>query len=156
MAGLADARFIFVMRDPVERLWSGIKHRIRQKIEAGTIAPDAVVARFAAAVDAADDPDLARSDYQRTLRALDAAVKPTRLLLLFHETLFSQDTYDRVTDFPGIARGRARPGRQVNRGREVAIRPHPVALGRARERLAPVYNEVRRRFGPAVPAKWMQ
>jgi len=156
MAAFADARFVFVMRDPVARLWSGIKHRMRLRIDDGKAGPGAVAARFAAAVDAPDDPDMARSDYARTIAALEAAVSESRRLYLFHETLFSQASYDRVTDFLGIARGRARPGREVNRSRTVDARPDAAALRRARERLAPVYGFVRERFGTEVPATWMQ
>jgi hypothetical protein len=156
MAALGDARFVFVMRDPVARLWSGIKHRMRHRIDEGTVAPSEVAARFAAAVEAPDDPDVARSDYVRTIAALEAAVPEGRRLYLFHETLFSQAAYDRVTDFVGIARGRARPGREVNRSRTVDARPDPAVVRRARERLAPVYDFVRERFGPDVPATWMQ
>lgn len=156
MAGVADARFLFVMRDPVARLWSGIKHRLRAGIDAGTVAPEAVAARFTEAVEAPDDPDLARSDYGRTIAALEAAVPKSRRLYLFHETLFSQAAYDRVTDFLGVARGRARPGREVNRSRAIDVRPDAAALARARERLAPVYDFVRGRFGREVPATWMQ
>ena len=80
----------------------------------------------------------------------------SRRLYLFHETLFSQAAYDRVTDFLGVARGRARPGREVNRSRAIDVRPDAAALARARERLAPVYDFVRGRFGREVPATWMQ
>jgi hypothetical protein len=156
MAALADARFVFVMRDPVARLWSGIKHGLRSKIEGEGMSPDAVVARFAAAVDAADGPNLARSDYARTIASLEAAVPPSRVLYLFHETLFSQSAFDRVTDFLGVARGAARPWREVNRSGMSEVRPDAASWRRARERLEPVYAFVRERFGSEVPAVWMR
>ena len=156
MAALADARFLFVMRDPVARLWSGIDHRLGTRITDGTTSPEVAAARFTAALEDNENPDLARSDYGRTIAALEAAVPESRRLYLFHETLFSQAAYDRVTDFLGVARGRARPGREVNRSRAIDVRPDAAALARARERLAPVYDFVRGRFGREVPATWMQ
>ena len=157
MAALADARFLFVMRDPVDAaLVRDQASAARRGSIAGTVAPEAAAARFTAAVEAPDDPDLARSDYGRTIAALEAAVPESRRLYLFYETLFSQAAYDRLTDFLGIARGRARPGREVNRSRAIDGRPDAAALARARERLAPVYDFVRGRFGREVPATWMQ
>jgi hypothetical protein len=156
MAAVADARFVFVMRDPVDRLWSGIRHRLRPRLASGALSPEAAAERFSAAVDAPDDADLARSDYRRTIDALEAAVPSAAVLCLFHESLFNQAAYDRVTDFLSIARGRARSWRRVNRGSDVAARPDAAALRRARERLAPVYDYVRQRFGSEVPATWMQ
>jgi hypothetical protein len=156
MAALADARFVFVMRDPVERLWSGVKHGLRRRIDEGSIAPEQVVARFERAIDADDDPNLARSDYPQTIAALEAAVDSSRVLYLFHETLFSQASYDRVTDFACVARQKVRTARVVNGSPTVAAKPPAATYARARERLAPVYDFVRERFGPDVPATWMQ
>ena len=136
------------MRDPVARLWSGIDHRLGTRITEGTTSPEVAAARFTAALEDNENPDLARSDYGRTIAALEAAVPESRRLYLFHETLFSQAAYDRVTDFLGVARGRARPGREVNRSRAIDVRPDAAALARARERLAPVYDFVREPVRP--------
>ena len=155
MDALGDARFAFVMRDPVDRLWSGTRHRLDAQLAAGEVTPRALIARFAASVEADDDRDVARCDYRRTIAALESSVDPRRVLYLFHETLFDQATCDRQTSFVGVDRRRAHPGRQVNRGPRV-VRPDAAMRTRARERLAPIYDFVRERFKAAVPTTWMQ
>ena len=78
---------------------------------------------------------------------------PRRVLYLFHETLF-QAAYDRRrASSASPAGGRGPDGRSTAaEGRP----PDAAARARARERLAPVYDFVRRRFGREVPATWMQ
>ena len=74
-AWLARSLRLFVMRDPVARLLVRDQaSAATPRSQPGTVAPEAVAARFAAAVEAHDDRDLARSDYGRTIAALEAAV----------------------------------------------------------------------------------
>ncbi len=155
MAALAgDARFLFVMRDPVARLWSGIQHRCKTAVAAGTMGADEMVARFGEAVARPRSPDVARSDYRRTIEALEAVIAPSRIHYAFFETMFSQGEYDRICGFLEVPRQRVRTWRRVNRATRPALRPDAAALAAARERLAPVYDFVRSRFGDEVPAEW--
>ena len=41
-----NARFVFLMRDPVERLWSGVRHALRDRIRSGAATEDEIRARF--------------------------------------------------------------------------------------------------------------
>jgi hypothetical protein len=150
-----EARFLFIMRDPVARLWSGLRHRFGKQLGTGGMTAAELEARFLAVLDADLRGDLARSDYRRTITELEAAVPPARILYLFHETQFAQGPYDRLADFLGVARRRGRVRRRVNRGVEVGS-PGPGAIAAARERLAEVYAFVRERFGAEVPAEWMR
>ena len=93
----SDARFVFLMRDPVDRLWSALRHRYRahphldpiERFEDALLRP-AIVKRTA---------------YEETLTTLDAAVPPGQVLVLFYEDLFSvADTtvLRSISDFLGI------------------------------------------------------
>jgi Sulfotransferase family len=155
MAGLGDARFIFIMRDPVSRLWSGVRHRMSPRVKAGKATDADVVARFTRVIDK-PDLDFSRSDYKRTIEALESVIERDRILYLFHETMFDQSVADRVTAFLGIGQATVSPGKRRNKGIEVRVGPDDGLLARARERLAPVYDFVRTKFGDDVPAKWMK
>lgn len=98
-----DTKFIFIMRDPVARMWSGVHHRFRFRLRADDSA-DYLLRAFS---DALADPfhhDRRRSDYATTLRNLFGAVRREQVLCLFFEDLFQQKTLDRVTDFLDVPR----------------------------------------------------
>src|SRR5690606_12763205 len=95
----ANTRFIFIMRDPVDRLWSGIRHEFKVY---GRDDQKAMLAEFAKALEEPDSRHFQRSDYRRTMQELEAAVPIERILYLFYESLFSAQNGQRVADFLGI------------------------------------------------------
>lgn len=155
MAELApDVRFVFVMRDPVDRLWSGLRHRHRSRIESGEWGERDLLAAFDALIDDPYDPDFRRSDYARTLEELEAAVPGARILCLFYETLFEEKAMHRLADFLGIAPLRAALGQRSHAGPALGGGPSPALVRRAREALSRTYEAVASRFGDEVPAAW--
>lgn len=151
-----DARFLFVLRDPVERLWSGVKHRFRMEIAAGRIDGDALIAAFRDAVADSADRNHRRSDYRPTITALEAAVPAQRILYLFYETLFAQGTFDRITAFLGIEPAAADATLRINESRKGGLRPPARDLDTARRVFAPVYDAMENKFGSALPGNWAQ
>lgn len=146
MAALGrDVRFVFVMRDPVARLISGLS------MAAGRGA-GGIEALLARALDGDPGQDLARSRYEATLAALDAAVAPERAGLFFYETLFEQGEVDRLTDFLGVGRWPAEVDRRVLAG--AAAEVSEAGLRAAEAALAPTYAALRARFGDGLPAAW--
>ena len=155
MAALGrDVRFLFVMRDPVDRLISGVRMNVRKERPGEGPAPGRFAERLAEALDDPEDPGLLRSRYDRTIRRLESVVPVERICYFFFETLFRQEEMDRLADFLGIARRPARFEKKVNAGKAAAERPSAEAEARAMEALAPVYDFVRARFGAQVPEKW--
>lgn len=132
-------RFVFVMRDPVDRLWS----QLRMDGRKGR-------ADWAARWDR--DTHLGRSDYRRTIEALEAAVPKGDILYLFFEDLFTEASIRALCGHLGIGYVTAEFGAKVYEGQAEAA--DPGLLAAARDRLAPVYDFIRDRFGPAVPAAW--
>ena len=127
-----NVKFVFLMRDPVERLWSGIRHTLRAVLER--------------------DPDLGRSRYDRTLASMEAA--GCNLHVAFYEHLFSDAALASLADFLEV------DGLEGDYDRvEYAGARHKATLGadlraRAREALAETYDYVFDRFGDAVPDQW--
>ena len=71
-------RFVFIMRDPVDRLWSALKFDSIRR-------PGAAARNYRAAF---DDPEFAlRSDYGRTIAELEKVVSREDILYLFYEPL---------------------------------------------------------------------
>lgn len=143
-------RFVYLMRDPVERLWSNL--RAMAAVRGGDAAAvadraRALFDRWAAGEERAVD---ARSDYAGALRRLFAAVPEPARFVAFHEELFTGATAARLCAFLGIA-ARKPTGPVVNRGPDV-----PLDLGRraiAADRLARQYDEVKSLIG-RLPDRW--
>ena len=132
-------KFVFVMRDPVDRLWS----QLRMDGRKGR-------ARWQDRWNRASH--IGRSDYRRTIEALEAEVPPGDILYLFFEDLFSEAAIQALCDHIGLDYMPADFGAKVHEGH--AELADPRLLAAARDRLAPVYEYIRTRFGPAVPAAW--
>jgi len=154
MDSIRPARFIFVLRDPVERLWSQIRMSTSTKYP--NLSDAAYVEKcIRHARDLCARRNLARiprADYARTMAALEAAVPAERILYAFYEELFTQDSLDRICAFLGIAPVPVESDKRVNLGRSTSLPPDIAAL--LEKGLAPQYAAVAARFGDAVPASW--
>lgn len=153
MAALApDVRFFFVMRDPVERLLSGLRRELRKRH--GTAATPALLAeRLAEALATEEDVNLAKSRYDRTLAALEAGVGAGRVATFFYETLFSQAEADRLAAHLSLPLRPAPLEARPNAARDAAGAVPEALRAEALARLAPVYDMVAQRFG-ALPPGW--
>lgn len=155
MAALSpDARFVFILRDPLERALSGLRFWIRAKGETATSA--SLSAHLALSLDGDPEEVFARSRYDLTLARLEAAVPRDRIGCFFYETLFDQAEIDRLTDFLGIDPRPAEFSRRVHEGTGKDAVADPALIARAREELAPVYDFAAARFGAALPAAWRE
>ncbi|GIX14862.1 MAG: hypothetical protein KatS3mg118_2821 [Paracoccaceae bacterium] len=153
MAALApDVRFIFIMRDPVDRMWSAIRTQAdapglsEAEFRARAIG---IVDRFLREGRTRRSP---RSDYVRTITELEAAVPRERILYLFYEDLFRVDSIEELCRFLGIAPRPADFQRRSNPGRIFALDADRV-IG-LRDALMGQYEFVAERFGAALPAIW--
>jgi hypothetical protein len=143
-----DARMIFVMRDPVDRLWSAVRHDARA--DGASVAPGRLVA-------ALDDRGTAiRSAYERTLTTLDECVPAEQVLVLFYEDLFSADDDSAVvalTEFLGLEGASPDRGARVGPGDGEPV-PDDEVPG-AVVALGDTYRAVAERFD-AIPPRWKE
>lgn len=153
MCALAPGtRFLFILRDPLDRVWSSIR------MAANKDEPDA--AEFARRCAArarsfAAEGNRRRgliSAYEDTVTALDAAVPADRRLYLFHEGLFEPETVAALLGFLGLAPVASDPARRSNPGRPLEL-PEALVPGLL-ARLMPTYRFCAARFGAALPARW--
>ena len=152
-AASPDARFVFVLRDPVDRLWSNVRHaRSRGFLPGGSDAD--LEAAFRAWLDDRESAAFRRSDYERTIRELEAAVPAERIAYFFYETLFDGAEIARLAAFLGIGPIRADLGARVNPGSDAGAVPDPALSALAAARFASAYAFAAERFGQALPAAW--
>ncbi len=147
-AAFPSARFIFVMRDPVDRFWSAARKALRA-------APDVDVVTHLDRL-LQHDRLMARSDYQGTLGTLDANVPPERALVLFYEDLFGgtgADELRRITEFLGLDSLEGDLEITANEGIETEMPAERVEV--VAHTFADTYRYVSDRFSP-LPARWAE
>lgn len=151
-----DVRFVYILRDPIDRLVSALRMSMRRAVrtDAPRIAEMAFEERLAKAAADPDERNLQLSQYDATIRRLESVVAPEKIGYFFYETILSQPEVDRLADFLGISRRPADFETRVHAaaGDEGALGAEMEArLGQV---LAPTYAFVRARFGDRVPAAW--
>lgn len=145
-----DVRFLFIMRDPVERLWSHVR------MMAGRRDPDGVVTarrceRILARTIGGEESQIERrSDYASALKRLMAAVPGGKLLIEVFEEMVSRDGLARICDFLGIARVEPSPI-PVHKGQALTMTPDQRR--RAAHWLAPQYDAAHDVLG-RMPDAW--
>lgn len=151
-----DVRFLFIMRDPIDRLVSALRMSMRRAVrtDAPRIAEMAFAERVEKAVGDPEERNVLLSRYERTIGRLESVVAPERIGYFFYETILAQPEVDRLADFLGIARRPGDFGARVHgaTGDEGAL--EAGMEDRLAAALAPTYAFVRARFGDRVPAAW--
>jgi hypothetical protein len=157
MAGICrNAKFVFVMRDPVARLWSGIGLGL-----AGMSPEDGDrerASRLEDALGADTTRQFARSNYARTIKELEQSIPVEDIHYVFFEDLFSRPAMRALYEFVGVAQAdliseKAPPDKVLN-ARRVGRDLEPETRARCKERFAPVYEFIHDRFGDWVPEAW--
>ncbi|QUS35522.1 sulfotransferase [Falsirhodobacter algicola] len=150
VASMGDVRVLYLMRDPVARLWSQVrmdaKRAATHRTEIAGLAQQMLDRALAGQGGA-----WMRSDYAGALKRLDAAVDPRKLCVAFYETLMTPQGFDRITSFLGIAPHRPDFAKRVHGGVDVTLSQADRA--RALTALRPQYDAVARRAGE-LPAAW--
>ena len=105
MAGLGgrDVRMVYLLRDPIERLWSHVRMIAGRRSDDGTVTQkrcDRILKRTLAGEEGEIS---ARGDYRAALTKLSRAIDPARLLVLVFEELVTGDAVARLCAFLGIA-----------------------------------------------------
>lgn len=152
MAALGDTRFVFLMREPVARLWSAVRMKMAKKVENPAEFESACQERLDLMLEMGREKEFARADYAGTLVRLEQAVPTKRRLVMFCEDLFTQAAADRICDFLEIARHPLGALGIVNEGLRAQMRPDQETALAAR--LRPQYEAICAAFGDKVPQAW--
>lgn len=155
MAAIAPVtRFVFIMRDPVARLWSNI--RMEAHMQARRKGADAAQLAEEMAGRYLDDKRRSvalRSDYTGMLQRLADAVPSAHVFVEFYERLFSAPVIERLCAFLGISHRPADFETKVHQGERMDM---PAGLHTAlRAKLAPQYAGVAAQFND-LPDAWQR
>ncbi len=157
-----NARFLFLMRDPIDRLWSEVRmsaQKTGKRLGEDEEASDEVylhrcLKRLDAAI--ADGPltEADRSNYMLTLQELEAAVPAAQIMTVFFEDMFEQASIDRMCGFLGIAPIPAQVETVKFPGRKLSF-PQDRYAG-VYNWLAGQYDGAAAKFGDTLPARWRE
>lgn len=155
MASIGQAKFVFILRDLISRMWSQI--RMAMKVQHGTDATPELLAqacreRAELLINSGRLKNIERADYARTITELEAAVPAERIKYVFYENLFGGGAPEEICDFLGIDPLPVDGEKRVNEGVKLPI--HDDIKATFAQTFAPQYDFVRARFGDGVPGKW--
>ncbi|KQI72803.1 hypothetical protein AN191_07320 [Loktanella sp. 5RATIMAR09] len=147
-----NTKFLYLIRDPLDRLWSHIRmqaRRQRQEHEVYEKKSNNILYRILNR--GQERHILERGDYPKVIRKLRRVIPEGRLLVQFAEDLFTADGLNRLCAFLGIKPVKAGVIRPANEGPEVAMldKLRPRAVGLLNEH----YEWVARNVGP-LPQRW--
>lgn len=151
-----NVRFIFLMRDPVSRFISGVRHSLRKKLGKGNVSEEALSEAINRFAQSSNGRPAALSRYDKTIQALEQSIPHDHILYVFFEDMFEQSQVQRICSFLGL------PFVAGNIDRKSNVAGKSAAPVRAENRrviaqaLAPVYEFTFARFGHSVPQKWRE
>jgi hypothetical protein len=139
-----DVRFVFIMRDPVDRCWSQFRMTRRNR------SVEMVNQDFVRLV---GGPQMTlRGDYKRTIEELEKSVSPTHIKYLFFENMFTPEAMKGLTDFLGVDEWPADFDEKSNVSPPAKLEPELAKL--AFDRFRHVYEFIASRFGEQLPQLW--
>ncbi len=148
-----DVRWVYLMRDPVDRLWSQVRMMAARRASGAEDFARTAEALMRAELSRIESGVADREDYRGAVARLRAAVPDGRLLTMLHDDLMTEAGIARLCGFLGIAPAPADFARRVLEGRPLALAEELRA--RAALLLAPQYEFVAG-LVPALPARWRQ
>ncbi len=152
MAGIApDVRFLYLLRDPVARLWSQVRMMAERAASTEAEVPALAHRLLARLLSGEAGPASFRLDYAGALRRLVAAVLPERRMVAFNDEVLTPEGMPRLWSFLGLGPGPVDTARRVFPGVPVTLTVAEAAAARAY--LAPQYAAVEAHFG-RLPASW--
>ncbi len=153
MAKMArDVRFLFLMRDPVERLWSHVRMIAARRDPSGKVSQMRCARILSRTIAGEEEPIARRSDYAGTLERLARAVPGIQLMVDVFEEMVRGVGLLRLCEFLGIAPMTGDPA-LVHAGQ-------PLEMTRDQRRAAarwlePQYEAAERVLG-RMPSAWQR
>lgn len=147
----ADVRFLYLLRDPVSRLWSQVRMEAGRKTEGLAAFRERAFALMGEKIDAILNGAADREDYAGTVARLRSAVSPQRLMVQLQDDMMSLPGLARLCAFLGIAPREADFDKRVHEGTPLAL--DEGLRRRAQVALRPQYDFVASLF-PALPEGW--
>lgn len=145
-----DLKVIFLMRDPVDRIWSGLRMHQKNKAKKGIfIDDDMLVEDFMATFKVSGIP--LRSNYKLTMKNIEAVFSEDAILYAFYENLFTRTSIDQIDNFLGIKLEGIDFEKKINQSPEKPLPDHAIEY--ALRELKEQYMECNTKF-PVTRNLW--
>ncbi|MEM1429978.1 MAG: sulfotransferase [Pseudomonadota bacterium] len=163
MAALGDqTRFLYILRDPLDRLISEARSRPVEGAADDAARDAALARRFEERIDVltrsqtqGDPAPRHRAEYHKTIAALESAVPADHILYAFYEDLVTAQRLGALEGWLGLTAPLwAQPGEVRNPATYRGWTPREDQIMRARRALAPVYEFMSARYGERLPNRW--
>ncbi len=153
MAGVSPRTlFVYLVRDPVSRLWSHVRMQAQRQLQAGEDLVRKAIALMRRIINRGQPAHvLARGDYPATHARLVEAVPPGRVRVEYCERLYTEDGQRDMAQFLDIGYHPANAAMRVHEGTKIAL-PAELAA-RAARLLANHYTWAASTLGP-LPQAW--
>ena len=145
-----DVRILYLMREPVDRLWSHVRMIAARRDGQGRVTAQRCDRILNRVINGEEDQIAKRSDYADALTKLLRAIPRRRLLIEVFEDMIAGDAFARICGFLGIAR--VKPSRvPVYEGQklEMTLKQRDAAAAW----LAPQYDAAAQALG-RMPEAW--
>ncbi|MEL7344384.1 MAG: sulfotransferase [Pseudomonadota bacterium] len=146
---MANVAFVYLLRDPIERLWSQIRQVSAMRESDGTVTRARADRIFERTLKGKEGEITSRSDYEGAVTRLSKAAGD-KLHVVVTEDVTQEAGFHRLCQALGLSR-HAPLGDTINEGQGLEMTKEQRA--RAREWLQPQYDFVARHLG-ALPAAW--
>ena len=145
-----SVKVIFIMRDPVERVWSYLRMRQRRMKQSGTVIVDADLAAVFASVYRSQGV-IARTRYDETIRSLRQVFAEDDLCFSFYESLFNEDSTKSISKFLNLELKQIDTSEKINASKTIALSQD--LRDRCKEFYSDVYSFCEAEF-PEVKMLW--
>jgi hypothetical protein len=147
-----DVKVVFLMRDPIDRLWSHVR-MIAGRSNHADIGFEKKCRRVLkrATHEGTHEHMVQRGDYAHIVQKLKSVVPAKNLHIEFFEQLLTEDGVRRLCDFLGVSYMPADLERKVHEGKSLKMDEN--MRGWAADFMAPQYAFAKETFG-ALPVRW--
>lgn len=154
MSSLGPSQFIFIMRDPVDRMWSQIRMAVAHSTAklSDEAFQDACVARARDLHASGRLPKIPRANYDRTMVELEAVIPSDKIMYIIFEKMFDPEAITRLWRFLRVQSIDIEAKIPANTGKSASLPADVEHL--LFEGLRHQYEVVFNRFGMDVPAEW--
>lgn len=149
-----NTRFVYVMRDPVARFASSVRHSLRNRHGEGAITEELMREAVRKTANDATATATRLSRYDETIDRLEEAVPSERVHLAFYERLFFAESIETLCTFLGLETHPAPFEEKVHEGAAKHVRLAKEDEARLARSLREVYAFARDRWGDDLPEPW--
>lgn len=148
-----DARFVFVMRDPCERFVSDVRFGVIKRGESTNNKEIDLNNKIKEEISSQGSLAVLKSQYEKTIENLEAAIPPDQIMYLFYENMFSENTIIALERFLGLQHEVHVAGDRVNSSAQVklSIDVSAESWKLMKTRFAPTYKKLQDKFGENIP-----